>query len=257
MRRICALAVVLVFSGASQANAGIVNVQSSLTAPAAEGFSGSLTGSALVRGGNAEVFILRGSGTVRYRSGDHLVIGIVNGNFGKSGESTFLSNTFEHARYRLKLSDRLTGETFVQHTFNKFTRLELRALFGVGPKIDIIEKKKYSLALGVAYMLEYERIANDEVSDAGDTDTAHRASSYLTGRYEIDDRLQLVDTFYAQPRLDDVSGDYRLLNESSLVVTASKKLSFTTSFSISYDRKPPRDTKRVDTSLTSSITLSF
>jgi hypothetical protein len=256
MHRICAVVAVLLALWANPASAGIVNVQSSLVSPADEGLSGSLTGSALLKTGNVELLILRGQGTARYRSGDHLWVAIINGNFGRNTDGTFLSRTFEHIRYRYRLNKRLTAEAFTQHEYAKFRRLTFRALFGAGPKIDIVQKKKYSMAVGVAYMLELERLLDDGEIDAGNSDTAHRASSYVTGHYELDKRLQLVETFYVQPRLDDF-GDIRLLNQSSLVVKANDKLSFSTSFSIAYDRAPPATIKRVDTQLTSSITLSF
>lgn len=256
MYRICAVVIVLAALGTTEANAGIVNVQSILASEANEGLSGSLTGSALYKTGNIDLLIVRGSGTTRYRSGDHLIVTILRGDFGKSGDSKFLSKTFEHVRYRFRINKRWMTEAFAQHEFDKFRRLKLRALVGFGPKLDIYQKKSYSLSVGMAYMLEQERLAEDGESDQGATNTAHRGSSYLTGRYEMDDTVQLIDTFYVQPKLDGPD-DFRVLNESSVVVKASKKISFTTSFVIAYDRAPPAGIKRVDTSLTSAVTLSF
>jgi hypothetical protein len=92
--------------------------------------------------------------------------------------------------------------------------------------------------------------------DAGATDVQHRASSYVGLRYDIDDRLQLVETAYVQPRLTDPS-DVRLLSESQLVVKVNSTLAFTTSFMIAYDAAPPAAIKKRDTTLKSSITVNF
>lgn len=248
--------VLVTMSAPRAARAQIHNVQSILAVEAEEGLSGTLTASADWRTGNIAYLFLSAAPVARYRAGNHLGIAAVQIDQKTSGDTTIISRFFEHLRYRYKISDRLLGEVFAQNTFDQVRRLEIRALVGAGPKFEILAGKGYGLGLGVAYMLEYEQIKDDTLADAGTTDLAHRASSYLTGYYEIDEQLRLVETLYYQPKLTHPR-DGRMLNEAQLVVTVTKRLSFATSFSIAYDSRPPRTVQRVDTALTSSVTFEL
>jgi len=263
--RTFAVALCLLFVSAT-ADAGIVNVQSILASNAPEGVSGSITGSADWRTGNTNLLLLSAAPTARFRAGDHLVIALVQGDFGRTTvadqSKTIMKKTFEHLRYRYTLTSRLLGEAFAQHTFDEFRRIELRVVAGAGPKYDFVQRAGVSAAVGVAYMLEYERV-DDAYRDSGDEQLVHRASSYLTGSYSLDDRVQLVETLYAQPRLTDF-GDVRLLNDTSVVLKLTSKVSLTTSFNISYDSEPPEpidpagvEIETVDTALKTAISIGF
>jgi hypothetical protein len=257
MRTACLLVMaVTVMTLARPAAAGIVNVQSILAADADEGFSGAVTASADWRTGNTELLVLSAAPIARLRVGKSLGIAIARGEFGKAANARIIGNTFAHLRFRRELHPRVLAEVFAQHEFDQFRRLNTRALAGLGPRVAIVDRGKLELAIGVAYMLEYEELRNDMEPDAGETDLQHRASSYLSLRYAIDERLQVVETAYAQPRLTDAS-DVRLLSESQLVVKVSKTLALTTSFMIAYDSAPPNAIEKRDTALKSSITVNF
>lgn len=245
-----------VFFAASSSVAGIYNVQSILATEAEPGLSGAISGSADWRTGNVDYLFLSATPLARYRSGKHLMIAIVRADHKTSGGADIISRFFEHLRYRYDLSDRLLGEVFAQHEYDAIKRLQLRALVGAGPKLEIINEPSYGLDLGSSYMLEYERLRDDAFADAGATDLQHRNSTYLVARYERDERVQLVDSMYVQPRLTDAR-DIRLLNESQLTFKLTKRLSFTTAFTIAYDSSPPDDIKKLDTALVSSLTFEL
>ena len=245
--------VVLLVASPRDANAGIYNMQSILSTEADEGLSGAISGSADWRKGNVDYLFLSATPVARYRSGDHLFIGIVRGDRKTSGGATIISNTLEHLRYRHTISKSLLGEVFAQHTYDNIKRLNLRALLGAGPMVTLVEGKSYGLNLGSSYMLEYERLRDDEFADAGATDLQHRNSTYLTGRY---DRFQFTESVYVQPRLTGAS-DIRLLSESQITFQLTSKLSYTTSFMIAYDSRPPDSVEKLDTALISSITYQL
>lgn len=251
----CTALFCLALSGRS-ARAGIVNVQSVLATEANEGLSGNLSGSLDWRTGNIDYLFVSASPVARVRMGDHLLIGIVRLERKSSQGTTLVSRTFEHLRYRYTINDWLLGEVFAQHEYDAIRRLQLRSLVGAGPKIDLFEGKGYGLAFGVAYMLEYERLRDDMEIDAGARDFQHRISSYLVGHYEIDDRLQVVGTTYAQPEITEPS-DVRFLLESSLVVSLTKQLSLSNTFNVSYDSRPPATIEKVDTALITSVAYEF
>jgi putative salt-induced outer membrane protein YdiY len=254
LKAIAALAIVGVWSG--DAAAQIHNVQSILATEAEEGLSGSVTASADWRTGNVAYLFLSASPVARYRKGKHLGIALAKIDHKTSPDTTIISRFFEHVRYRYQISDRWLGELFAQHTFDQVRRLEIRTLLGGGPKVDLLKGDNYGLGLGVAYMLEFERIKRDMIADAGNTDLAHRGSSYLVGHYELDERVQVVETIYVQPKLTRFS-DTRVLNESRLTTKLGSRLAFSTAFVLAYDTHPPLEIKRLDTALTSSITLEL
>jgi putative salt-induced outer membrane protein YdiY len=242
--------------GADHASAGIQNVQSALATEAPEGASGSLAASADWRTGNVSFLFLTAAATARYKRGPHLAIALVQADRRTSGEDIFIERSFEHLRYRYSLSERWLVEGFGQHEYDGLRRLRIRALGGLGPRVELLSGAGYQVGLGVAYMLELEELQDDGEIDAGESDLAHRVSSYLVGSYELNDRFQMVETFYAQPRVDE-GDDIRLLNETSVVLKATDKISFTTSFVVAYDSRPPATIEKLDTALTTTMGIAF
>ncbi len=252
-------ACVLLLGVPRAAHAQIVNVQSLVGQETPEGVSGALDVGLDWRTGNVELFTVSGAAVGRYRAGDHLVFGIVRGAYGEYGEdeTQIIGNTFEHVRYRWKLGERLTAEAFVQHEYDKFRRLELRALVGAGPRLTISNNPHAGLVLGVAYMFEREELdARMGADDAGATSNTHRASSYLLFTTAANDKVTFVETVYVQPNLGDF-GDYRVFSESQLQVTLTTRFTFKTAFVLVHDSAPPDLVKRTDTSLQTSVSLRF
>ena len=230
---VAAIVCVLIWVRPGAARAGIVNVQSAVATPAKEGTSGSITGSVDWRTGNRTRLWFSLAPVLQHRSGPHVFIGIVSGFYYRDTDDL---KVFEHVRYRYHLGDRWLLEGFGQHEYNEKRLLLLRALVGFGPRYQAVKRKKLQIGVGVAYMAEYEVLK--ELDDLGPVPAEespllnHRISTYLTGSYDVDDRLQLAQTLYAQPLMSDV-GDIRLLSESVLVIRLSKTLALRTSFVLS------------------------
>ncbi len=246
----------LLLSLSSTANAGIYNMQSTLATHSEEGLSGSLGASADWRTGNIEYLQLTATPLARYRNGKHFIVGLATANRRTNNGDIIISRFFEHLRYRYDLSESILGEVFVQHEFDALKRLELRALVGGGPKFNLVNKKSVTLDLGISYMLEYEKLQNDGNTDSGVTDFQHRNSTYIVAGYKLDDRVKLSESVYVQPRLTDAN-DIRALSESELTFQLTKHLSFTSSFTLAYDSRPPNSIEKLDTTLKSSITFKF
>jgi len=259
------LLLVLVLVTAAPAGAQIVSVQSMLATEAPEGLSGSATGAADWRTGNTNLLSLAAGPLARYRSGDHLLIAIWRGEVtmikatpDDAEYTNIVKNSFVHARYRYALTDRLLGEAFAQHEFDEFRRLKLRFVAGAGPKYDVVKSEDFLLSAATAYMIEIEELSSGYTDPDGD-DPRHRASNYVVVNYKLDDRVQLADTFYIQPRLNEPA-DFRLLNDAELVVNLTKKVSLKFTFSVAYDNRPPdgpTPVEKLDTALKTSVTISF
>jgi hypothetical protein len=256
---IIALVTSFVVAEARSAHAGIVNVQSALATEAEEGLSGAVTGAVDWRTGNRTRLLFSLAPVARYRTGKHLLIGLASADYFRDSDDLKI---FEHLRYRYQLSERWIGEVFGQHEFNEKRLLLLRALVGFGPRYQIADCGPWQAGAGVAYMAEYEVL--DEKEELGPIPEQesplfnHRLSSYLTASYALDDRVQLAQTVYAQPRIDDFA-DFRLLSESVLVFKVSKRVSFKSSLSLSYDSRTPEygDLEALDSVLQSALTVQF
>jgi putative salt-induced outer membrane protein YdiY len=254
---VCRAAAILLSLGLlTEARAGIVNVQSSLATEADEGLSGSVEGSVDWRTGNVSQLSLALAPAARYRSGDHLLVALGRAELYQVQDIQFDRRLFEHLRYRYTIKRWLTGEVFAQHELNERRRLLLRALTGAGPRFQLADAGGFRLGLGVAYMIEYEKLNDKSPIDPDEAALNHRISSYLTGSYELADNLLLVGTLYGQPRITDVA-DIRLLLETQIVVRVTGRLSLKSSFSMHYDREPPDTVEPLDTRLQSAISYSF
>ena len=100
-------------------------------------------------------------------------------------------------------------------------------------------------------MLEYE-----DVTSLDDAYFDHRISSYFSFTLLPQDDVSFISTTYLQPKIDDFN-DYRILNENSLSLGITNKLSFSVQFSLAYDRKPPIDVPGLTYVLLNGLEYSF
>lgn len=256
--RIVIAAALLSGAGAGAAEAQIVNVQGALAeAPATDGASGQAELKVTWREGNNDLLDVGGSGALLVRRGRVLWLGLARGQYGTSRGLTLARKTFEHARARVTLDERWRWEAFVQHEYDQFRRLSFRALVGTGPAYQILDRDAIAVLAGAAYLVEREQIdQRSGTDDAGETSTAQRASVYLTGRERLGAGVAIVETLYAQPRVDRPS-DVRLLGELAVVSKLTEHIALKDSFTVAYDRTPPDGVERLDTALEVSLLLSF
>ena len=255
LRMLVVLGVVL---AARRADAQIVNVQGQLAkAPEKDGVVGQAEAKLDWRTGNNSLFQIGGTGALIWHRGKFLGLLVARGEYGESRNITISRKAFEHARARYTIDCRWKWEAFVQHEFDQFRRLSVRAIAGTGPALQIVQEKTVGVLAGAAYLFEYEQL--DErmgTIDAGDRTVFHRASFYVTGVEKIGTHLAIVQTFYVQPRLGEPS-DFRMLGEISLAIKLSKHLALTDGFTVAYDRTPPDGVQRVDTQLTIGLIAQF
>jgi hypothetical protein len=251
--------VLLLAAAAAQLPAGaraqIVNVQPLLDKQAREGFSAALEGAADWRKGNTDLLLLAGNGVGQYRHDRHLVFLTVHGEFGVKSGKEFVSKDLEHLRYRLRLSRSWAAESFVQHDADAFRRLAVRAIAGAGLRLRIVDGKRVTVAVAAAYMFEYEKLANGMFIDANEERRNHRLSTYavvaISGKH-----LMVAHTIYAQPRFDDFN-DVRMLHDSSLSLFVTSHLSVRFSATLTLDTRPPAGVNPLDSSIKSSLAVTF
>lgn len=254
-----ALTLVGLAAGAGRAEAQIVNVQGQLAKPPEQdGVTGQLELKLDWRTGNNPFFLVGGTGSVLVRRGRLLGLAIARGEYGNARDGIAIARkAFEHLRARVTLDCRWRWEAFVQHEYDAFRRLSVRAIAGTGPALQIVNRPRVALLAGAAYLLESERLdARAGAIDAGVRTLASRASVYLTGTETIGDSVSIAQTVYVQPRLDE-PGDVRVLGELSVTTKLSKRVALTDGLTVAYDRTPPDGIRRHDTQLKIGLLVTF
>ena len=248
----------IVLAAASGARAQIVNVQGQLAkATDKDGVDGQVEGKIDWREGNNSLFQIGGTAAVLLRRGKLLGLALVKADYGESRGLTLSKKTFEHLRVRYTIDCRWKWEAFAQHEYDEFRRLSIRGIVGTGPALQLVDRKTVAVLAGAAYMFEVEQLdSRENTMDAGQRSTDHRASVYVTGVEKLGSQVAIVQTVYAQPRLNDPE-DVRILGELSVTSKLSKRIALTDGFTIAYDRTPPDTIKRLDTQLTAGVIVTF
>jgi len=252
IRTLLAPLLVALLPASAAATGRIVNVQAAASRDAEEGLSGELGASLRWATGNTDLTQASGSAAALYLTGPHRFFLTARAVYGIEDGETSVNNTFEHLRYRRRFEDWLSGESFVQHEYDEFRRLQLRALFGLGPRFDLPLPPGHTAAVGSAWMLEYERISDDGLPDAGDQQLNHRWSNYVAVGAAVVEGISALHTNYWQPKFDDFA-DYRFLSETSVVLDVKEWLAVQISFVATYDSRPPADVDTLDTNLGTSL----
>jgi hypothetical protein len=231
---------------ARQSSAQIVNVQPLITDPTRAGLGVVLDSSLDLRTGNTQLFLLSGSGLVRYRYGRQLVFLLARQDYGVQGGQRFVSKDFEHLRYRFSLAGPLELEYFLQHDRDQFRRVASRVVWGMGPRFRLSFRGGTELALGAAYMQELQRLDHASEPDAGELQSAQRLSTYGALTVQVDERVRIAQTVYAQPRFDRPE-DIRVLNESEVLMSLGEAVALKASLLLEYDAVPPDGRHTLDT----------
>ncbi|RYZ43244.1 MAG: DUF481 domain-containing protein [Myxococcaceae bacterium] len=237
---------------AGSASAQIVNVQALFDEKAELGPAASIEVGGDWRTGSTQLFSVRGSLVGQLRTERDVWLAVIRGEYSFASGERIVSQVLEHVRYRRRFTDRVSGEAFVQHEYNEFRRLQLRALLGAGPRFVLFNEEATGLTFGIALMVEHERLRKDGEADAGDRYTDPRMSSYLLGRVKLMENIQLVETVYFQPRVTRPS-DLRVLNETLFAVTPNPRVTVGIGFNLTYDSAPPATVPAMDTQLRTTV----
>lgn len=223
---------------------------------AEDGWAGRLSLSATWKAGNTEVIDTSVGLGASYRAASHLVFVVARGRRGLQGDKTFIAQTFEHLRYRYTLTDLISVESFVQHEFDEFRRINLRLLGGLGGRLSLHFGDNFSAALGLAYMLERELYRDVGRVGGPDGQTNQRGSSYLNLRWTPSKNMIFNNTVFVQPRLDNFR-DVRLMNEASVTVKGLSWFGLRLAFRLDYDSRPPAEVETLDTSLETTLVFTL
>jgi putative salt-induced outer membrane protein YdiY len=243
----------LALEGSAEGQVNVEQLRSDRrSAPARAQIEGSFTG----RTGNVESIVVGGGAIGAARTGRHGFFGSTQADYARFGTTITVSKSFVHLRYDYDILGWLMAEAYVQQQQDKFQRLQLRELVGLGPRFVLADEEEVRLACGTSYMLEYEKISVQTGAPDPPETVVHRLSNYVTTTWRADPRVRFVATLYLQPRFDFVE-DVRSLLETSLVTDVNKRLAVKILATFRYDSKPPTGVKTTDAEVKSSFVLKF
>jgi hypothetical protein len=236
---------------ATTAAAQIVNMESQRMQTDTTGWSGNANGSIAISSYGQKVFAVNAGAHLQYQSKKNLYLLLGNYGFLKGNEQSFIDYGFLHFRYNRKLGKVVRLEAFSQIQQNLITKIESRFLTGAGPRFKIASRKKIRLyaASLVMYEIEKEKGRPGKIYD-------WRSSSYVSATWVINEQTSFITTTYYQPVFFNI-GDYRLLNQSSFKIKASKKIAITLNYNYQFDASPAAGVVRDTYNLSTGIEVNF
>jgi len=231
------LALLFVFLLGTCVRAQIVNIEDKRRALDSLGWFGQVDLNGTLSKNNTRVLTV--GGNVRLdRLGKHgNVLLLADYRLVKVDGDNALNAGFLHARYGYEPpgGDGWRWESFTQVQYNEQLRLTMRFLAGTGVRRRLYRSGGSRAYLGVLYMYEY-----DELSSSSITYRDHRLSNYLTFTWQASPNLSLSGTTYYQPRLFDFD-DVRVSTVAAATLNISRRLRFTSKYSLTHDARVTRD----------------
>jgi len=146
-----------------------------------------------------------------------------------------------HLRFFRRLRPWLSAEAFTQVEADELAVLRWRHLVGAGLRVRLFERQHAALYVGTAYVPELEVLDRalflGQPSGDGPINVWHRVGQVIDARVGRGP-VQLYNTFYVQPRVDE-PGDLRMLEEAALVVALAEHVSIKLAASVRVDTRPP------------------
>ena len=139
----------------------------------------------------------------------------------------------------------------IEGSHDRFASIDYRIVPSTGIGYWFSDDPDFKAMVEAGVGLEHTTF-RDGISNTNEAVLIPRA--FFEKKLFVDSRISQNIILY--PSLEDIGG-YRLHSETSLVNPISDKLSLQLSLITDYDSAPPRDTKKRDTRLISSLTYAF
>lgn len=176
-----------------------------------------------------------------------------NYEFTEANASKLSNAGFIHLRYNRKLNKTLRWEIYHQDQTNRLLALYFRSLTGTGMRLKLAGKKYFKSYLGIAAFYEYEESQEAKVVYKND----FRSSNYWVLSFELPgNKGEITSTTYYQPMLNNWS-DFRLTNQTQLVLSFNKNWSYTCHLNYFFDKVPPTGIRKEAISFDNGIRVNF
>jgi hypothetical protein len=231
--------------------AQIVNIESARIQSDTTGWLGTAAAAVSLTKNTQQVFDAEASAHLQYKSKRSLYL--ILGSYGllKTKDENLIDNAFLHFRYNYKVNKTLRWEAFTQIQNNLVTLIKSRFLIGTGPRFKIASTKIFRFYAASLLMYEIEK-----ETGVNDLHKNFRSSSYASFSIYPNDRMEIISTTFYQPRVDKFN-DYRILNQSSFKVKASKRLTLGVNWNYLFDNYPALGIPQVNYYLSTGLEYAF
>lgn len=245
------LLAMLLSTGVNHSFGQIVNMESQRYQTDTTGWAGTAGGDFSLSNYGQKVYAANANAHLQYKSKRSLYLLLGGYGFLQGDNRSFVDFGFLHFRYNYKLTGIVRLEAFTQLQNNVVTKLKYRYLAGAGPRFKLLGTGKLRIYAGSLLMHEIEK-ETDRPRETYDW----RSSSYLSITYVPNKQTEITTTTYYQPMLFDI-GDYRLLNQSSIKVSATKKIALALRWNYQYDASPAFEVTKETYNFSTGIEISF
>lgn len=254
VKRLLVVSAILLFIAVNPCHSQIVNVESARMQSDSTGWMGGAKVNASLTQSVAKVTGLNAEAHLQYKTKSDKSLWLILGNYGflKGGTTKYISNRFIHLRYNYKVTPWLRWEVFFQWLNNIVTQIDGRLLVGTGPRFKLVKNNKLRLYAASLVMYEHEKEATTPVI----YEEGIRSSSYVSFTYTPISTLEIISTTFYQPLLKDFN-NYRLLNEITVKVKATKRFSMSIDWDYLYDQFPAGTAPRTTYSISSGFQYEF
>jgi len=214
------------------------------------GASAELSGSSI--SGNASVLLMEYSLNFSYKNEDHYLRFLSGGETIYEDNDEVSNSLFTQLRYNYFINEKSRFYSFTQIQSNAILLLERRLLLGAGFRRNIIDIKKdtssrYELDISAGVMQEQELLKTPpefNIIDGQESRNYTRAIFSLVGIIDIQDKFTIVNTTYLQQYVMNFN-DFRLLNETNVMVKINEWLSIGLDLEYRFDSDPPMGINKV------------
>lgn len=244
--------VIICLSSNHYSQAQIVNIESARMQSDTTGWMGGAGLAATLAQNVDKIFILNANAHLQYKTEKDLWLILGNSNILKVADERFFNNTFLHVRYNRKLNNWLRWEIFGQGQNNQLTQIDSRFLVGTGPRFKIVSTSILRLYAATLVMFEREKERTAPVVKHNDV----RSSNYISFTITPTNTIEIISTSFFQPLYKKLS-DYRILNQTSLKVKASKHFALALHWSYLHDRFPAGTAPKTTYTLSTGLDFEF
>ncbi len=210
----------------------IVNVENSRIQSDTTGWKGDAGTSFSFTKNVQQILSINASLHLQYKTVKNMYLLLGNYNLLKANNADLFNNMFYHFRFNRKLGEVVRFEAFTQMQQNNINNIELRALLGAGFRLRLHDSKKLKLFGASLAMYEHEKDTKPEI-----TYNDLRSDNYVSFTYMPNDIFSLSSTTFYQPLFKQIN-DFRILNQVSFSVKATKHISLSTNWDYSHELIP-------------------
>ena len=229
----------------------IINIENSRIQSDTTGWKGNIGTSFSFIKNVQQVLNINAAMHLQYKTKKDLYLALANYNLLKANNQEFSNNMFYHLRYNRKIGKVLRWEAFTQWQQNNINNIDLRALYGTGPRFKLVESKSLRFYAAALAMYEHERDKNPDV-----TYDNIRGDAYASFTYKPTPVFDITATTFYQPLFTALK-DFRILNQVTFSIKASKHLSISTNWDHSYDAFPASGTPNINYGISNGINYTF